>query len=94
MLPVDEVKSRLRSFGQPVTYFAESDNQRYARLRKIETEGAGDDDFAISGGHATRNVFLEQDSRRDDNQDEVDEDDEDEDDEDEDGCTGLFTRCT
>jgi pre-mRNA-splicing factor 18 len=83
MLPVDEVKTRLRSFGQPVTYFGESDRQRYDRLRKIETEGAADDDFAISGGHGTRNIFLEQDSRRI-NDDGVDDDDDDDDDDDHD----------
>ena len=86
-LPVDEVKGRLRSMGQPVTFFGESEVERYERLRRLEEEGANDDDFALAGGHNTRNVFMQQDSRNgkdadgkgdDDNDDDDDDDDDDE----------------
>jgi len=79
-LSIDEVKQRLRAMGQPVTYFGESDRERYNRMRKIEEEGV-DDDFAISGGFNTRNVFLDQDSRngQNNNNDDDDDDDDDED---------------
>ena len=83
MLPVDEVKARLRALGQPITYFAESDKERYDRLQQVETDSVVDDEFTIGGGHGTRNIFLEQDSRRanDDYEEEDDDDDDDEDDE-------------
>lgn len=81
-LIADEVKQRLRAMGQPITYFGESDRERYDRMRKIEEEGV-EDDFAISGGHNTRNIFLAQDSRGGAAED--DDYDDDDDDEDDDG---------
>ena len=76
MLPVDEVKARLRALGQPITYFAESDKERYDRLQQVETDSVVDDEFTIGGGHGTRNIFLEQDSRRaNDDYEEEDDDD-------------------
>lgn len=78
-LSSDEVKQRLRAMGQPVTYFGESNRLRYNRMRKIEEEGV-DDDFAISGGHNTRNIFLDQDSRGAADKDDDDFDDDDDDD--------------
>jgi hypothetical protein len=86
-LPADEVKSRLRSMRQPVTYFGETAWERYERMRKVESEGASDE-FAVSGGFATRNVFLQQDSRGEGGDDD---DDDDEDDEDDEGSSGGGT---
>uniref|UniRef100_A0A6U3R6S4 Pre-mRNA-splicing factor 18 n=1 Tax=Octactis speculum TaxID=3111310 RepID=A0A6U3R6S4_9STRA len=77
-LPIDEVKIRLRDMNQVVTYFGETDAERLARLRKIEVEGVDqENDFAISGGHDTRNVFLDQDSRSNALDDDDDDDDDD-----------------
>ena len=44
------------------------------RLRKVEEEGAGEDDFAVSAAFSTRNVFLQQDE---DDESESDDDDDD-----------------
>jgi pre-mRNA-splicing factor 18 len=65
--------------GQVVTYFGESDSERLQRLLAIEAEGqGGDDDFAVTGGHETRNLFLDQDSRKQSNDiDDYDDDDDD-----------------
>jgi len=79
-LPVDEVVVRLRAMGQPVTFFGETEMERYLRMRKCEEEGV-DDDFAISKGHGgeLRNVFLDK------HTDDVDSEDDDDDDDDDNG---------
>eukprot|EP00614_Pseudopedinella_elastica_P006372 CAMPEP_0172608454 /NCGR_PEP_ID=MMETSP1068-20121228/28531_1 /TAXON_ID=35684 /ORGANISM="Pseudopedinella elastica, Strain CCMP716" /LENGTH=430 /DNA_ID=CAMNT_0013411729 /DNA_START=337 /DNA_END=1629 /DNA_ORIENTATION=- len=81
-LEEEEVKARLRSMGQPVTYFGESRAERYARLTKLEEEGFGDEEFGLAAAYGTRNVFLQQDTRDGGgaNGDDDDDDDDDEDD--------------
>ena len=58
-LPVAEVKDRLRSRGQPITLFGESDEQRYDRLRHVETSHHDVDGIALQGAYAMRNTFLD-----------------------------------
>lgn len=49
----EETKQRLRDFGQPATYFGESDTSRLARLNSCEL-GREQDDYA----HGSTNVLL------------------------------------
>ena len=51
VLKRSEVISRLRKLGQPVTFFAETDEERYKRLVSFEEEASGHDrsDVAIAG---------------------------------------------
>jgi len=70
LLPFDEVISKLRSVGQPVTLFGESERSRQSRLEELEEKTRlsliGDnDDMALRGGHQGRNVFLDNKSTND-----------------------------
>ena len=58
-LPVAEVKDRLRARGQPITLFGETEEQRYDRLRLVETTHHDVDGIALQGAYAMRNSFLD-----------------------------------
>jgi hypothetical protein len=61
VLPRMEVRKRLRSMGEPVTLFGESDIDRLKRLRKLEKHGQAmqNSEVALTGGASTRNIFVD-----------------------------------
>jgi pre-mRNA-splicing factor 18 len=62
-LPVKEVKRRLRQMRQVVTFFGESEGQRFKRLRLAETQESTshDADFSLGHGyHGHSNPFLDE----------------------------------
>ena len=79
ILSVGEVKMRLRKIGQPITLFAENDENRLNRLRSIESMEGGEDDFKLSGaGHSNivnPDTTEETQRLREDQEDDDDDDD-------------------
>ena len=78
ILNKEEVVSRLRDMGQPVTLFGEDDMTRLRRLRKLEKSGAMvDDGFNLEAAHRVRNAFMDKEVGEGSVQ--IDEEDEDDD---------------
>ena len=76
-LSTSQVKSRLRSLGQPVTLFAETDEERRERLvvALTERDTASNDDHLRLGAGGTREGYEGHGKSRNDDKDDDDDDD-------------------
>lgn len=64
VLPLYEVFRRLRKMGKPVTFYGESDVERYARMRQEELNAQDRGDLALGDEYEVRNVFLKDDDNK------------------------------